>query len=121
LIFCARTGATAALLAQSFLRRENNQHRNINMKLIDIKPLDRGHTTGGDIPNTTKNEELGSMEPAVRMELTTTTPDMWMGAESEIDAAVSRVFAAVTIQDKINLLADAMQVTTNIILRGTRQ
>lgn len=52
---------------------------------------------------------------------TTTPPEAELGAESEIDVAVSKVFAAETIPEKIDQLAVAMQVTATNILRGARQ
>jgi hypothetical protein len=75
------------------------------MKLIDIKPLDRGNTTWADAEQPATNEQVASMgemgkEPG-------TPPDAELGAEAEIDAAVSRVFAAETIQDKIDRVAIA--------------
>lgn len=52
---------------------------------------------------------------------TPTKAELEQDTAVDIDIAVSKVFAAETIQDKLDRIAIAMQVIANITLNGVRQ
>lgn len=88
------------------------------MKLIDIKPLDLGNTTGTGIINEAWDEygtDMGGMG-----EDDTIPPDVELKL-GIIDNAVSQVLGATSVEDKIDLLALAVQIMATVTLQGAEQ